>query len=42
MLDEVAVAYTKLNNTNKSSEIDKRLETIWATADVQITSSRIK
>tara|TARA_R110000868_G_scaffold145181_4_gene365262 strand:- start:40621 stop:42342 length:1722 start_codon:yes stop_codon:yes gene_type:complete len=41
-LHGMKLAYTKLNNTNKSSEIDKRLETIWATADVQITSSRIK
>tara|TARA_R110002050_G_scaffold223338_2_gene359159 strand:- start:15322 stop:17043 length:1722 start_codon:yes stop_codon:yes gene_type:complete len=41
-LHGMKLAYTKLNNTNKSSEIAKRLETIWATADVKITSSRIK
>ncbi len=41
-LHGIKLAYTKLNETGKTSEIDERLKTIWATADVEITTSRIK
>jgi len=41
-LHGIKLAYTKLNDTGKTSEIEERLKTIWATADVEITTSRIK
>ena len=41
-LHGLKLVYTKLNNPNKTSEIDERLKTIWATADTKLTSSRIK
>lgn len=36
------LAYQKLNNPNKVKEMDALLSKSWATADVKITSSRIK
>ena len=41
-LHGLKLAYTKLNNPNKTSEIDEKLNTIWATADTKLSSSRIK
>ena len=35
-------AYSNLNNNTKVAEIDARLSTIWATADIDLSSSRIK
>jgi tetratricopeptide (TPR) repeat protein len=41
-LHGLKLAYTKFNNPNKTSEIDERLKTVWATADTKLSSSRIK
>jgi len=41
-LHGLKLAYTKLDNPNKTSEIDASLKTIWATADIKLSSSRIK
>ncbi len=41
-LHGLKLAYTKLDNQNKTSEIDDKLKTIWATADIKLSSSRIK
>ena len=41
-LHGLKLAYTKLDNQNKTSEIDEKLKTIWATADTKLSSSRIK
>jgi tetratricopeptide (TPR) repeat protein len=41
-LHGLKLAYSNLNSTNKTSEIDARLVTIWATADIELSSSRIK
>jgi tetratricopeptide (TPR) repeat protein len=41
-LHGLKLAYTKLDNQNKINEIDERLKTIWATADIKLSSSRIK
>ncbi len=35
-------AYSKLNEADKLNEITERLDVIWATADVELSSSRIK
>lgn len=36
------LAYSKLNNSEKASEIQNQLDQIWATADIKLSSSRIK
>lgn len=36
------LAYTKLKETDKLKEMDQKLASSWATADVELTSSRIK
>lgn len=41
-LHGLKLAYSNLNDNNKTAEIDERLITIWATADTKITTSRIK
>ncbi len=41
-LHGLKLAYSKLNDTDKTAEIDERLNTIWATADTKIITSRIK
>ncbi|SDB25405.1 hypothetical protein SAMN03097699_0322 [Flavobacteriaceae bacterium MAR_2010_188] len=41
-LHGLKLAYTKLNDQNKASQIDERLKTIWANSDTKIFSSRIK
>ncbi|MDX8338842.1 hypothetical protein SLH46_06595 [Draconibacterium sp. IB214405] len=41
-LHGMKLAYNKLGNAAKEAEIEKQLTDIWATADLQITSSRIK
>lgn len=41
-LHGLKLAYTKLDNQNKISEINDKLKTIWATADTKLASSRIK
>ena len=41
-LHGLKLAYSKLNDTHKTAEIDERLNTIWATADTEIITSRIK
>lgn len=41
-LHGLKLAYTKLNNQNKTAEINDKLKTIWATADTKLATSRIK
>jgi tetratricopeptide (TPR) repeat protein len=41
-LHGLKLAYTNLDNQNKINEINERLKTIWATADIKLSSSRIK
>jgi len=41
-LHGLKLAYSNLKDTNKTAEIDERLSTIWATADIDLSSSRIK
>jgi tetratricopeptide (TPR) repeat protein len=41
-LHGLKLAYTKLNNQNKTTEINDKLKTIWATADTKLATSRIK
>lgn len=41
-LHGLKLAYTKLNNLNKTAEINDKLKTVWATADTKLSSSRIK
>lgn len=41
-LHGLKLAYSNLNDASKTSEIDERLITIWATADIGLSSSRIK
>ncbi len=41
-LHGLKLAYTKLNIPNEISEIDEKLNTIWATADTKLSSSKIK
>ena len=41
-LHGLKLAYTKLNDTKKALEIDTRLTIIWATADIKLTTARIK
>ncbi|PWA06308.1 tetratricopeptide repeat protein [Flavobacterium laiguense] len=36
------LAYEKMNNKTKAKEIEKLIEKSWATADIKITTSRIK
>jgi tetratricopeptide (TPR) repeat protein len=41
-LHGLKLAYSNLKDTNKTAEIDERLRTVWATADIELSSSRIK
>ena len=41
-LHGLKLAYSNLKEINKTAEIDERLRTIWATADIELSSSRIK
>lgn len=41
-LHGLKLAYSKLNEKDKVSEVNDRLEEIWATADIELSSSRIK
>lgn len=36
------LAYSKLNNSEKTSTLENQLAQIWATADIKLSSSRIK
>ena len=36
------LAYTELNETHKLTELNDKLDEIWATADIALSSSRIK
>ena len=41
-LHGMKLAYKKLNNTNKVSEIEMQLANVWKTADIELTTSRLK
>ena len=41
-LHGIKLAYSKLKNETKVFELDKQLNEIWLTADIELSSSRIK
>ena len=41
-LHGMKLAYSKLNDAGKAEEINEQLKTVWATADVELISARLK